>query len=614
MRNYLKVKIKVKEAVKGIGLTWKLVFSNMLLIILSICFLSLVAVKVSRNILVSQVSQNNLEAILQVNKSVNLILDNMVERLNTLYVDDNFMSKFRKYCGMGREEYEKLLIQSSAMLNDYYFLKDKLAATAVSARIEGYYMFVVTQEAIPYASWGRCEQDLTEFTKECGKLFQDNHNKIMWLTTHRTIADSMYYPDDTKTFSAIKRISDHSQSKTLGYMVLSISEKNLYNTYENLIQKKEGSTLYIIDEQGNQVSGMYEEENDRQLYRQIIEELSNQTKKSNEGYFFGIVDGHQHLITYNTIYRNNWNIVYITPFEELMSPIKFLQAAIILAIFVAFAIAFIMSFFISHSISKRLSSLRNVMLKQGEHGPMTHAKVDYNDEIGDLILCYNQMADRINNYSDMLLEEQKKKREMELSFLQMQINSHFLYNTLNSVKILARLNMNDEIGYLIISLIKLLKLTSSKTDLISIEQEIENVRHYVYIQKIRYLDRFEVKYHYEPWVSDYQIPKLLVQPVIENAIFHGISGMEEKGVITVEIEKEGDDIYIRISDNGKGITDDILKSIMTGYQKMNSIGLHNIDERVKIYFGQEYGVSVETEIGKGTMVTIKIRALPIEAI
>ena len=95
------------------------------------------AVKVSRNILVSQVSQNNLEAILQVNKSVNLILDNMVERLNTLYVDDNFMSKFRKYCGMGREEYEKLLIQSSAMLNDYYFLKDKLAATAVSARIEG---------------------------------------------------------------------------------------------------------------------------------------------------------------------------------------------------------------------------------------------------------------------------------------------------------------------------------------------------------------------------------------------------------------------------------------------------------------------------------------------
>ncbi|HOJ11918.1 MAG TPA: sensor histidine kinase [Clostridiales bacterium] len=611
MRNCFKVKIKVKEVVKGIGITWKLVFSNMLLIILSICFLSVVAVKVSRNILVSQVSQNNLEAISQVNKSVNLILDNMVERLNTLYVDENFMNKFRKYCDMDREEYEKLLIQSSTMLNDYYFLMDKLAATAFSAKIEGYYMFVVTQEAIPYASWGRCEQDLTEFTKECSKLFYDNHNKIMWLTTHRTIADSMYYPDDTKTFSAIKRISDHSQLKTLGYMVLSISERNLYNTYENLIQKKEGSTLYIIDEQGNQVSGMCEEEKDRQLYRQIYEELSSQTQKNNKGYFFGVVDGQQHLITYNTIYRNNWNIVYITPFEELMSPIKFLQAAIILAILVAFAIAFIMSFFISHSISKRLSSLRNVMLKQGENGPMTHARVDYNDEIGDLILCYNQMADRINNYSDMLLEEQKKKREMELSFLQMQINSHFLYNTLNSVKILARLNMNDEIGYLITSLIKLLKLTSSKTDLITIEQEIENVRHYVYIQKIRYLDRFEIEYNYEPWVANYQIPKLLMQPVIENAIFHGISDMEGKGIITVKVERDGNDIYIRISDNGKGISEDVLQNILTGYQKMNSIGLHNIDERVKIYFGQEYGVSVETEIGKGTMVAIKIRALPV---
>lgn len=602
---------KIFKKAKSIGLTWKLLFSNMLVTMFVVCFLSVVALMVSKNILVSQVSQYNLESVNQVRNSVELILDYMVERLNTLYVDDSFMSKFKLYCNMDKRTYEEELIKSSKMLNDYYALMDKLVKTQLPMKFDGSYMFAVTNEAVAYASWGKPEKDLTGFTEDCKRLFQNKDNQIIWLTTHRTLADSTFFYDDTKTFSAIKRISDINQLDTLGYMVISISEKNLYNCYKDLIKKQYGTMIYIIDEYGNQVSGMYEEKEDRQVYTQIYSELSNQIKKNSGGYFFDDVDGKQHLITFSTIYRNNWSIIHIMPFDGLMAPINFLRLSIVIAIMVAFSIALFVSFLISKNISKRLNKLRNVMLQQGEDGPMAHIVIDYKDEIGDLAVGYNQMADRINNYSKMLVEEQKKKREMELSFLQIQINSHFLYNTLNSIKILARFKMVDKIGGLITSLVKLLKLTSSKTDLITIEQEIENIKHYVYIQKIRYLDRFEVFYDCKPWVSEYLIPKLLLQPIIENAIFHGISDLQEKGIITVLVEKKENYIFIKIRDNGMGIPEDVLKNVMAKYSKMNHVGLHNIDERVKIYFGQEYGVSIESEVGKGTTVTVKIGILPV---
>lgn len=594
---------------KGISLTWKLALGYMALIVLSVSLVAMAGLRIASNVLVENASQHNQDALRQAKSNVNMLLENMVERLNTLRVDQAFMNAFRKYSGMERRQYEAELIASSAYLDDYHFLKQRLASNAASATLVDYYMLVAGEGGVGYASWGNISQDLTDYLDTCRQLFAENNGQVVWLSTRRTIADAPYFADDTQTFSAVKQVVDYPSGKSLGYMMLSIGEKNLASAYHSLLQMREGSLVYMLDSEGSWISGVYDQ--NEETFPLVAADLAAHADQQ-KGSFFSTIDGTRYLVSYDTIARNGWRIAYLTPFEQMRRPVRELISTVLLVIAGAFLLAFLLSLLISRSVSLRLNSLREVMLAQGDAGPMRHAPVSSQDEIGKLAVCYNQMADRINQYASDLVEEQNKKREMELSFLQMEINSHFLYNTLNSIKILVRINMVERIEGLVTALIKLLRLTSSRSDLITIEEELENVRHYVTIQQIRYLDRFEVEYCYGDWAKDCLIPKLLLQPVIENAIIHGALDREDTTYIRVALEKENGEIRVVIEDNGRGMQRERLEAVMMRKAKMNGIGLPNIDERIKLYFGRQYGLEITSAPGAGTRVVLHIGVLPAE--
>ena len=205
-----------------------------------------------------------------------------------------------------------------------------------------------------------------------------------------------------------------------------------------------------------------------------------------------------------------------------------------------------------------------------------------------------------------LVEQEKRKREYELIALQYQINPHFLYNTLDSIKWLASAQGSAVIEKTAQSLITLLKRTiSDSSECISIQEELKNLEYYIEIQKIRYYNSFDYVVNAEECVLACNIPKLILQPLVENALFHGINDCGRRGVISVSVRREKDICVIVIMDNGNGMDVNRVKQQLS-IKSRKGIGIGNVDERIKLYYGSNFGLSFESEIGEYTKVYVRI--------
>ena len=203
---------------------------------------------------------------------------------------------------------------------------------------------------------------------------------------------------------------------------------------------------------------------------------------------------------------------------------------------------------------------------------------------------------------------EKHKRIAEIKTLQAQINPHFLSNTLNTVKWLANAQKADNIETLVSSLIKLLHVSMGKGgDYISIREEIEYIRSYIQIQEFRYFDKFEVIFNIEEDILDYKILKFILQPIIENSIIHGIGPMDQKGLISVKAYKSEEELFFSVTDNGAGICDDKIEQVLKSNGSSSTfsrIGIYNVNERIKLNFGEQYGLNIQSVEGLYTSVEI----------
>ena len=207
-------------------------------------------------------------------------------------------------------------------------------------------------------------------------------------------------------------------------------------------------------------------------------------------------------------------------------------------------------------------------------------------------------------------KEQKAKRRYELKVLQSQINPHFLYNTLDSIIWMAEWGKNQEVVKMTSSLARLLRRSiSNEQEVVTIEEEIDYTEAYLTIQKMRYQDKLEYEIEAEPDIRKEETVKLVLQPVVENAIYHGIKYKEGKGLIQIRGFREGGDIILQVEDDGRGMDQDTLEHIFEKHvrdTKSNGVGLQNVHERIRLYYGAAYGLSFESEPGKGTVVTIRL--------
>lgn len=365
--------------------------------------------------------------------------------------------------------------------------------------------------------------------------------------------------------------------------------------------------IFVLDDKGNVIYHPKQQLMYGGLHTEHIEEIMACEKDS-----LTVRDGTERkLYTLSRSQKTGWTVVGAAYTSELLKNNKQARMLYILAAAILILAVFAISNILSREITKPLRRLSESMSRV-EKGEFDRANVDVTmeNEIGSLGKSYNLMTERIHTLMEQNVYEQKQKRKSELKALQAQINPHFLYNTLDSIIWMSEAGQSDEVVEMTSALAKLLRQSiSNDHEQVELGQEMEYVKNYLTIQKMRYQDKLEYTIEVDPQVRHVMIVKLVLQPIVENAIYHGIKYKGSKGTLRIRAFAESEDVCIVIEDNGIGMDDTALNIIFDETQKIhkqNGVGVPNVQKRLKLYYGDKYGITYESKVGIGTRATIRI--------
>lgn len=320
------------------------------------------------------------------------------------------------------------------------------------------------------------------------------------------------------------------------------------------------------------------------------------------------VFGNNSIIVSNTIGFTDWKIIRVISAQKIHEDIGYIENGAIFIFIIFIFISVLASFAISSALTSPIKEL-NSKFKAIEKGDLS-VSINFKsrDEMGELGNSFNTMVKKLKSLINSIVEEQKRKSDMEFQILQAQINPHFLYNTLDSIKWLAVIQNVNNIADMSTALINLLKYNISKDSVIvSLSQELESINNYIIIQKYRYGDIFDVVFDIADETNECQVLRFIIQPIVENSIIHGFENTESKGLIQITSRIVEDNLVIQVIDNGTGICSENLNKLPQSInykKKFSGIGIHNVQERIKVYFGEKYGMSFESELGSGTKVSV----------
>lgn len=321
-----------------------------------------------------------------------------------------------------------------------------------------------------------------------------------------------------------------------------------------------------------------------------------------------IQDDIQYYIYYQTRYMEKVTDTLQKQIRRFMVVCSILIGVLILVV----AVSAIM---IVSSILQPIRQLNQATEKIAQGDFNARAQVDSDDEVAELAVSFNKMAGNMQSLIDKVKEDERKMRKADLRLLQEQIQPHFLYNTLDTIVWLIESNEPDEAVTMVVTLSDFFREILSKgKEFISIQEEEKHISSYLQIQEMRYRDILEYDIQLDQVIYKYQILKLTLQPVVENALYHGIKYKRAKGSIHIHGEKEGEIIRLTVRDDGVGMDEEELEQLRQQIEKPcqeteKGFGLANVNERIHMYFGYEYGMKIESEKGKGTTVEIVIPAI-----
>lgn len=400
----------------------------------------------------------------------------------------------------------------------------------------------------------------------------------------------------------------------IGFMAMAINESSIQSLYPSTLKaNKEG--IVIIDSKGNVISqggqNFYTPGAADQKY--ISEVFANR-----RGYLIDCVSDVDMLINYDSIDRTDWKIIYMVPMVNMVkeiNSIKVMTVVIILAcLLFSFPLTLVISSYLTAPIKLLLASMKR--FQEGNFNERVNFK--YGDEIGMLGAGYDSMVANIKDLIDKAYILQIKEREAELNALQAQINPHFLYNTLDTIFWKAQRHGDKEISEMVFSLSKLFRLSLNRgKGLTLVSREKELIEHYLLLQKIRYKDNLNYDISIADDILNLVIPKLILQPFIENSLRHGIERKEDGGTIKVRGSLEGERIHFMVEDDGVGMSHETIQCLMEKQEDkiMNEsyvsggYAIKNVDERLKLNYGKDYTLKFISEVGKGTTVELILPVL-----
>lgn len=328
-----------------------------------------------------------------------------------------------------------------------------------------------------------------------------------------------------------------------------------------------------------------------------------------------IVEDKLHIIIANNGKYHGWTQVAVISKEELFAEINKILHYYVLIIVSSLALMLLIILPIIMRMTKPLSSLVQAMKHVSIGNLDTSIKIKSGDELEVLGLGFNRMVAELKKYIQASIQDEAMKRDMQMGLLLSQINPHFIYNTLNTVIYLSHANRSKDAAQITEAMIDILQDTVKTGEgafFSTLEEECKIVNKYIDIQYYRYPQRFQVQWNIDEHVQNAIIPKMIIQPLVENAIFHGLIPDEINGKVVISALKDNHDLLIQVSDNGIGMSEarqnEVFNIDKSGHQsdQVHGIGLANIQERIRYHYGDEYGLRITSNINEGTVIDIKL--------
>jgi len=354
-------------------------------------------------------------------------------------------------------------------------------------------------------------------------------------------------------------------------------------------------------------------EDDSLIYSSLSEapfapESLRLAREKHLGGFKAVINSISMFGNINTLSHTRWRIVTVTNIDDITKAKKGMFISLFIIMAASLLITAGVAFFISRRISKPLNQLKKCMLKIESGDFYSRVDVTGQKEIVLVAKSFNNMIHEIRTLMDRVVAEQREKRKTELLALQNQINPHFLYNTLDSIVWLAENERSEDVITTVVALARFFRISISKgKNFISVRDEIDHIRNYLTIQKIRYIGKFEYHFEIDPQIYDFQVMKLILQPLVENAIYHGVG--EEEGLITIRGYKDELFLVFEVENTGYGIPDEKIQQlyqILNGTREGHSVGLRNVFQRLKLYYGDKADLIITSELDEKTNVKLMI--------
>lgn len=439
---------------------------------------------------------------------------------------------------------------------------------------------------------------------EAAPLGEDIPGSVYLKGPVRTEEDGLY----RHSYYLIEPVKDLISNRVEGYVLMQFSEKILYDTYSDMRGKDR--KYCIIKSDGTLVSGENKSEigGMPQIGRPVLE-----AKGQTAG---GIIpeDGHQtvtdggqeYMYFYENILGTDWYLmerINVHEIWETLDTVGYFSLCLIAAFVLCL---YPLTAFSKRHIIKPVDEIKDKMnqVAEGDLSVRIGDAERGKGEFAEIADSFNYMVDRLEKQVEEIRAIDHKKHLLELDFLQAQINPHFIYNTLSSIRFYVEMGKNEEAEDMLIDFSKILRKTLSRTEqLITLREEIETLRHYVNLQRARYREKVEVEFAVEENTLPALVPDFILQPIVENAIFYSL---KEEKVCHIRIKSylDGTDLCVSVKDDGIGMNEEKINTVLNKDMNMNKVGLKNVNERLKLNYGDDYGLKIISEEGKGTEVVL----------
>ncbi|MEH7484752.1 sensor histidine kinase, partial [Neobacillus drentensis] len=410
-------------------------------------------------------------------------------------------------------------------------------------------------------------------------------------------------------FSLTRSIIRFENRKIVGGISLEINW-NVIDSVIEMLESEPESSVFVIDRQGQILYNPNLGKKTSVDFQKIIKQMNDSKKnisylKINKGYVF-----------FKKAFNNKVAIVKVVPESMLLNGVtKTLIVGIIISA-LSILLTVILSIVISVRTTKPIIQLVHAMNEVGENNLNVSIETERIDEIGLLEKRFSSMVYRINELINKEYKSEIETRNAQFMALQAQINPHFLYNTLQLVGGMAVTHKAEEIYSVISALSDMFRyITGKQGNMVLIDREIEHIKNYLYIQNMRFEGKVQTDLYIEEGTEGYTIPMLTIQPIVENVFNHGFEQKKGLWKLSIDVQKVFDDIEITITDNGVGIPEEKLvdlieqmKGIPYSLNTKGSIGIKNVAARIRLYFGEDYGLDISSTVGNGTIVVIRIPA------